>query len=174
MRQTIKLMTAPKAIQTLRGIEITLTLPREYAKEAEYIADLKPDTFYTMDVKKVQKTKTLSQNAYAWELMNLIGQHLRMWSSDVYKAMVRDFYTNVTVKIPKESVEDYVRSWTSNGKGWMCEIICEDGDDIEIMSHYGMSVWTRQQMSDFIELFRQECTELHIPIERLDDEFTRQ
>ena len=38
MRQTIKLMTAPRVEQTLRGIEITLTLPREYRPEAERIA----------------------------------------------------------------------------------------------------------------------------------------
>lgn len=174
MRQTIKLMTAPRVEQTLRGIEITLTLPREYRPEAERIAELKPDAFYSMEIKKAQKSKTLSQNAYAWELMSLIGQKLRMWTTDVYMEMVRNFYTNITVKIPKDSVEAYARGWTNNGKGWICEMLCEDGDDVEIMSHYGMSVWTREQMSDFIELLKQECRELEIPYERIDDEHSGQ
>ena len=165
MKQVIRLKDKPMVHALYDKINITLSLPKEYETEAEAFNELSPQTYYKVEITKAVKTKTLSQNSYAWALMGEMAKVLHKWSSDIYKQLVTDFRTYTDIAITKDAVDSYKRRWERNGTGWICEVLDEQGKWVRLRCFYGMSAWSREELSEFIDLLVQECKELHIPTE---------
>lgn len=169
MKFTFRLKEKP-LVHTLlyNKINVTLSLFKEYLKEAEYFNELKPNIYYSCEIKPVSEKKTLSQNSMVWELITAISRNKQPYipPEEVYRELVQDFETYYVCTIPIRDEQKFINDWESRGIAWCCKIIDRDDRFVAIKCIYGSSVWSKEQLSKFIDILKNECLEQNIPIER--------
>ena len=161
MKMTIKLTERPIVYGDFENINVTLTIPKRYSQEAEALENLEAG-LYSLEIKPKSKRKTISQNNYIWGLCSAIGDATRRTPLEVYKQNIRETSNYTIGYIKVAQIEEYGRIWASNGTGWFVEIADRRGDFLELRCYYGMSAWTKEQASLFIDLLQQDCRELGV------------
>lgn len=150
------------------NIDVVLPLQKAYMEEAQHFETIKPDTYYTVEIKRMSDKKTKSQNDYAWELITALSQEKKPYIApiDIYRQLARDFRTFYICTIPLRDEEKFIKSWEQRGMAWFCEVMDRNSKFVAIKCLYGMSTWTKEETSDFIEILKSECKEQGIPTER--------
>lgn len=168
MKFTIKLFEKPMVHQLWEKINITLSLLKDYEQEAQHLSELKPNTYYSVEIKPVSEKKTLSQNSMAWELITLLSRNKQPYIApeEIYRQLVQDFETFYVCTIPLKDEKKFIVDWESRGKAWFCKVLDRSEKFVAIKCIYGMSQWTKEQLSRFIDILKNECLEQNIPIER--------
>lgn len=114
---------------------------------------------YIKELKEPKKHRSLSQNAYMWQLVNQIGVKIRKSKEEVYLLMLKDYGVSEIVSMlssinPKGFFKYYEKIGTGvvNGKEF---------------THYkiykGSSEYNSQEMSVLIDGVIQEAENLEIP-----------
>jgi hypothetical protein len=131
--------------------------------EANSILFSGKDLSVTID--KWTEKRSNDANAYAWTLLNKLGNKLALSPIEVYRRIIKDVPdANVIVPIADDKVTAWRRNWGSNGIGWQTEI----WGDSKIKGHtniicfWGSSTFNTTQMSRFIDLIIQECEQQDI------------
>lgn len=112
------------------------------------------------EIKKWRKARSLSANAYAWVLLNKLGEVLRRPPEELYKEIVRQVPgTSVIKPFRKDAVEEWDRIWSHGRIGWQTEVLGESKLDgyVDVISYYGSSAFNLEQFGVFLDLLIEEC-----------------
>jgi hypothetical protein len=114
------------------------------------------DTLF--EIKAFKQKRSLSQNAYAWKLINEIGNVLSKSKDEIYMQMLEDYGQSMLIPVESGKKPDgffkyykFIKSVTINGK---------EADYYKVFK--GSSDFDSKEMSIFIEGIVQECKQLDI------------
>ena len=115
---------------------------------------------FTLTLKK-SRPKSLSANAYMWQLCGKIATEIKATKEDVYRHAIRATgkWTDVVLE---GDVELFISSWETNGEGWFCEVITRFPTATEIRAYIGSSVYSGEELSLLIDWVVEEAKELNI------------
>lgn len=117
---------------------------------------------YEIIIRKKRKKRTLDQNAYAWQLIGQLSRKLRRSPDEVYRELVRDMPTYEIVPVAEKAIPHWTETWSARGLGWICEDMgpCKRTPGYRnIKCYYGSSTFSKEEMSQLIELIIEECHE---------------
>lgn len=111
------------------------------------------------EIKEHKPKRTLSQNAYAWKLINELGNKLGMSKEDLYVQLLEDYGQSIIVSLLDEiNPEHYFKYYKKIGKG---------KTNGKGFNHYrvykGSSEFNTIEMKYFIDGIIQECEQVGIP-----------
>lgn len=129
-----------------------------YLLEEELKALQESHEVVTIEIKRPNQRKTLSQNRKAWILIDALASTLHMSKSEVYRMVIKDVPgTSATMMIDASKVDIFIEDWTRRGLGYQVEVLCTSNNFATVIAYYGSSAFDKKQMSDFIEILRIEC-----------------
>jgi len=109
--------------------------------------------------------RSLDANAYAWVLLDKLGQALMRSPEEIYCELIRDVPGNREIMpVRKDAAETWCRNWSKHGIGWQTESLGDsklEGYE-NIVCYYGSSVYDTAQMARLIDLIIQECRQVNI------------
>ena len=113
----------------------------------------------TFELKEHKPKRSLSQNAYAWKLINELGNKLGMSKENLYKQMLEDYGQSIIVSLLDEiNPEHYFKYYKQIGKG---------KTNGKGFNHYrvykGSSEFNTLEMKYFLDGIIQECENVGIP-----------
>lgn len=113
----------------------------------------------TFELKEHKPKRSLSQNAYAWKLINELGNKLGMSKEDLYKQMLEDYGQSIIVSLLDEiNPEHYFKYYKQIGKGKT------NGKGFNHYKVYkGSSEFNTLEMKYFLDGIIQECENVGIP-----------
>ena len=122
---------------------------------------------------KYRKRRSLSANAYFWELIGRLSKKLNISKEETYWEYIKHMGIYRSVEVDNKAVDTIIKMWKSHGLGW----IAEKTDDGEregfslINLYYGSSSYNTKQMSRLIDSVVNDCKEQGIetlPPEQLE------
>lgn len=125
----------------------------------------KKDRLYDLTIKEHREKRSLDANAYAWVLIGLIADALRIPPNEVYRQAILNISCNYEViPVREEAVSKFKEVWQKQGIGWP---IFDMGKSKipgyrNLRAYYGSSVYDTRQMSQLIENLIQDCKALGI------------
>lgn len=104
-------------------------------------------------VKKHRNKRSLDANAYAWELIGLIAEAVKVDRVDVYKDAIRSIGgVSEIVCVQDKAVNDLCSGWQHNGIGWQTETMpSKIPGCTNVILYYGSSTYDTKQMSLLID-----------------------
>ena len=111
------------------------------------------------EIKLKTKTRTLTQNAYVWELITQLGNVLKISKEDLYLKMLEDYGQSSIISVKSEiGLNGFFKYYKEIGKSKL--------NNVEF-THYkiykGSSQYDTIEMSIFIDGIIQECESVGIP-----------
>jgi hypothetical protein len=111
------------------------------------------------EIKENSKHRTLTQNAYAWSLINELANKLNISKEDMYLKMLKDYGQSTILSIKQEiDISGFFKYY---------EIIGESELNGKIFTHYkifkGSSQFNTKEMTVFLNGIIQECESVGIP-----------
>lgn len=120
------------------------------------------------DIKEHKEKRSLSQNAYAWELIGKLADAMRMSKEEMYLKMLESYGQSLMVPVELDTKPDgYFKYYKYHGRS----VINEKVADWYIV-YKGSSEFDTKEMTIFIDGIIQECSNLGIPT--LTEEQVRQ
>lgn len=122
---------------------------------------------YLNEILNPKKHRSISQNAYMWELINQIANKLNRSKEDVYLEMLKDYGVSVIVSIQSNiDVSKYFKYYEEIGKGVL------KGKEFTHYKYFkGSSEYNTEEMAHLLDGVIQECENMGIPT--LSDEDIR-
>ena len=122
---------------------------------------------YLTEILNPKKHRSISQNAYMWELINQMANKLNRSKEDVYLDLLKDYGVSVIVSIQSSiDVSKYFKYYEEIGKGVL------KGKEFTHYKYFkGSSEYNTEEMAHLIDGVIQECENMGIPT--LSDEDIR-
>jgi len=121
-----------------------------------YLWNLDSDKKY--EIKEYKEKRSLSQNSYAWVLINELANKMRMSKEEMYIQMLEDYSQCLMIPVQKGTKPSgyfkyyrFIASTTINGK---------EADYYKV--YKGSSEFDTQEMTIFLDGIIQECKQLGI------------
>lgn len=138
--------------------ELVLTVPMEQAQH--FLNEFREGEY---DIKRKRKRRTMSQNAYAWVLIDKIAAKMSLGKRCIYRGAIRDIGgVSEVISIKDEAVPKFCQSWENRGEGWPTEILGSHNGWTDIMVYYGSSEYDTKQMAALIDSLIQDAKALDI------------
>ena len=125
------------------------------------------DRLYDLEVKEHRKKRSLDANAYAWVLINKIGDALRITPTEIYRQAIQNVGGNYELLPVKEEAADHFKQvWEAQGLGWPCVDMGKSKIDgyRNLRAYYGSSTYSTTQMAQLIDILLQDCRALDIEV----------
>lgn len=118
------------------------------------------------EIVKAKKRRSLDANAYAWVLIDKIAQAVNLAKFEVYRNAIRAIGGVSEIVCVKSEAVDRLRStWEKNGIGWQTETMPSKIEGcVNVVLHYGSSVYDVRQMSVLIDYLVQDAKALNIEV----------
>lgn len=132
----------------------------EDGKAARYYAEQNADKPQRMRLTTWREKRSLSANAYAWELLGKLSAVLRIPPEEIYWRLVPDVGDNmIFLSVAVPALQELKEKWSSHGIGWQTKIIgaSDRPGMVDIALYYGSSAFDTAQMSRLIDLIIAEC-----------------
>lgn len=143
---------------------LVLTMPR--ADIRNFLWHFKPGEY---EIERTVKRRSLSANAYAWELMGQIARKMSVPVEEVYRHCIENISGHTeSMTIAKKALPAFRRAFVGKHIGRKVDEIGDDGYTVDILVTYGSSDYDSKQMSELIDSITQECRALEI--QTLEDE----
>lgn len=161
MRTTLNIKSADMAWDS-NGNHIRLYLPSPSDKAAAevFVNDMKGGKQYAAVLGETKQNRSMSANAYAWALLNKLGEKLNLPAVDIYRNLIRDIGgASEVVPVRDDAADRWCDIWQARGEGWQCQKLdgaCLSGYSL-YQCWYGSSVYDKAQMARLIELICFEC-----------------
>lgn len=116
------------------------------------------DLLKQFEIKEYKQKRSLSQNAYCWQLIGQIADHLRKSKEDIYMSMLRDYGQSEIISVRTDiNVAGYFKYYEEYGKGKV------NGKEFTHYKVYkGSSEFDTREMAIFIDGVVQEAQALDI------------
>lgn len=132
--------------------------PRELSN---YLWQLDENKKY--EIKEHKEKRSLNANSYCWTLIGKIAEVLGTTKIEVYKQYILDKGIYRVITMNKEAVDTFIRVWTQQGLGWLCETSENNIKGlVDVVAYYGTSSYNSKQMANFIDYVVEEAKELGI------------
>jgi len=119
----------------------------------------KQDRETLFEIKEWKHKRTLSQNAYAWELIGKLSDKMTISKEEMYLKMLKDYGQSIIVSLVEDiNPEHYFKYYKLMGKG---EINGKRFFHYKI--YKGSSEFTTLEMKYFLDGIIHECEQLGIP-----------
>lgn len=121
-----------------------------------------------VEIKKWYQKRKLDCNAYMWLLIQKIAEKIStpetiVTKEDIYRDAIREVGAYKIVPIKDEAVDEWIRIWTSNGIGWLCDTQPSKLKGYtNVMCYHGSSVYNQKEMNRLVEIIKEECRNLEI------------
>lgn len=119
---------------------------------------------YDVEIKQHRERRSLDANGYFWVLADQLADKLTtkdnvVKKEDIYRRLIVDVPgASETVCVQEKAVDKLCRGWEHNGTGWMTERMpSKIPGCVNVILHYGSSVFDTAQMSRLISLVVEEC-----------------
>ena len=111
------------------------------------------------EIKEFKKKRTLSQNAYAWELIGKLSDKMTIPKDEMYLQMLKSYGQRLIVPIPEG---DSPKGWFKYYEYYTKAVI--NGKNADYYKVYkGSSEFTTLEMKYFLDGIIQECEQVGIP-----------
>lgn len=122
-----------------------------------------PEGELELTIKPYKQKRSLSANAYMWELVGKIADELLISPNEVYRKAVRELGISRLLVLKKSAAAAIEKVWSAYGLGWFTERLDDDtGDEVILRLYYGSSSYNKRQMAALIDLVVQDCKSLGI------------
>ena len=140
---------------------ISVTVNEDFSAEFDELKDCE----VKVEIKKLNRKRSLDANAYAWVLIDRIAEKTGVRKSEVYRNAIREIGgVSDTVCVVERAVDRLVTGWEHQGIGWQTEVEDAKIDGCKrVTLFYGSSVYDTAQMSRLIDLLVQDAEALGIP-----------
>ena len=128
-----------------------------------------------VEIKKANKTRSLSANAYAWVLIDRIAEKTGIHQTEVYRNAIREIGgVSTLLGIKDEAIPVFTENWQRGHLGRQVEIIPGSSKPgwSNVRVFYGSSEFDTAQMARLIDSLIQDAESLGIPTIN-DDEAER-
>ena len=117
-------------------------------------------------IKNKKNKRSLNANNYLWQIIQLISDKIGSTKEEVYKQAILDKGQFEIIPIKEEAVETFIKSWSKNGLGNICEIKGKSKIDgyINVIVYFGSSSYDDKQFHAFTEYIVNEAKELDIEV----------
>lgn len=132
---------------------------------SKYLETLSDEKEYTIEIKEKRKKRSLSANAYCWELIGKLAEKARIPTTEIYRHYIKEIGGNYeTICIQKKAVNSFKSLWEAGHIGRFCEEIPSKLPGcVNLVVYTGSSDYDTNQMSRLIEMIIQDCNEQGIP-----------
>ena len=121
---------------------------------------------YIEELKHPKEIKKLGLNAnnYMWQLIQKIADKIGSTKEEVYLEAIRDKGQFEIVPVKNEAVEQFIKCWSKNGLGNVCEIKGESKINgyTNIICYFGSSTYDTKQFSYLCDYIVEQAKELEI------------
>ena len=125
----------------------------------------------SIKIAKFRHKRSLSANAYAWQLMSKIAEDQGITKEEVYRHHIKEVGVCREVAICSGAVNTLLHSWSLHGLCWFGEVLdygFHDGFKL-VMLYYGSSSYDTKQMGRLIDNIVQDCKALGIQTKTPDE-----
>lgn len=111
------------------------------------------------EVKEIRKKRTLTSNAYAWELITQLANVLRISKEDLYLKMLEDYGQSSLISVKSDiDISGFVKYYKEVGRSFL------NGTEFKHIRIYkGSSQFDTYEMGIFIDGIIHECESVGIP-----------
>ena len=81
---------------------------------------------------------------------------------EVYRENVRSYGTFTCITIQENALDEFKKTWSSNGIGWQVEVDGGLFGYLDVLAYPGTSTYDSKQMSRFIDGLVNDCKDLGI------------
>ena len=111
------------------------------------------------EIKENSHHRTLTQNAYAWSLINQLANKMKLSKEEMYLKMLKDYGQSMIVSLKSEiDIAGYFKYYEKLGESELNQ---------KPFTHYkvfkGSSQFTTTEMAIFLDGIIQECESIGIP-----------
>lgn len=111
------------------------------------------------EVKEVKKHRTLTQNAYAWVLINELANVLKLSKEETYLKMLKDYGQVAIVSLKSDiKINGFFKYYEVMGTG-----VINDKEFTHYKIFKGSSEFDKREMAIFLDGIIQECENVGIP-----------
>lgn len=111
------------------------------------------------EVKEVKKHRTLTQNAYAWSLINELANVLKLSKEETYLKMLKDYGQVAIVSLKSDiNINGFFKYYEVMGTG-----VINNKEFIHYKIFKGSSEFDKKEMTIFLDGIIQECENVGIP-----------
>lgn len=169
MKKVIKINDKPYVSTARDETYLGFTLDKVYNDVIGEIEEKAvEDEYYSIEITRAKGKKTLSQNGECWRLLHLLAENNKpkIKPEDVYKKLVSDNNLhNFDITVSKKDEKRFKAWWNSRGTTWFCHEIKSNDKFVALKCFYGMSTYSKSELSEFIEIVKNECNKRHIGTE---------
>lgn len=144
------------------NISITFRVDRESAQAARGLANklhgMKDKHIVT--IKEYRNRRSLSANAYMWELLSQIAQSIGSDKDAVYLEMLRRYGKFTYAVVRPDAAEELKRHWRTADE--LEEVSVNGKKGVQLRLYYGSSTYDTKEMSVLLDGIVSECRELGI------------
>ena len=140
---------------------ITISTPEDFSIMFDELSGKE----VSVEIKAVNKRRSLDANAYAWVLIDQIAQRTGVKKTEVYRHAIKEIGgVSDTICVMDRAVERLRQGWSKNGLGWQSETFPSKVEGCtNVTLYYGSSVYDSKQMSSLIDSLIQDAEALGIP-----------
>ncbi len=156
----------------LEGGWLMVKPEREDLGKAMAVVRKHKDRLYDLEVKEHRKKRSLDANAYAWVLINKIGDALRTTPTEIYRQAIQNVGGNYEIlPVKEEAAEHFKQVWEAQGLGWPCVDMGKSKIDgyRNLRAYYGSSTYSTTQMAQLIDILLQDCRALDIEVKSQEE-----
>lgn len=122
-----------------------------------------PEGELELTIKPYKPKRSLSANAYMWELVGKLADATGLSPDEIYRNAVRQTGISQLMVVNAKAVPTIEHVWSGYGLGWFTDKVDEDGDgSVIIRAYYGSSVYNRKQMAALVDYIKQDCEAMGI------------
>lgn len=111
------------------------------------------------EVKEIRKKRSLTSNAYAWELITQLANVLRISKEDLYLKMLEDYGQSSLISVKADiDISGFVKYYKEVGRSTL-----NDTEFKHIRIYKGSSQFDTYEMGIFIDGIIHECESVGIP-----------
>ena len=113
----------------------------------------------TFEIKEFKAHRSISQNAYAWKLINELANKMQISKDDMYLKMLKDYgQSEIVSMLSSINPNGYFKYFESIGTG-----IVNNKEFTHYRIYKGSSEYTTLEMKYFIDGIVHECENVGIP-----------
>ena len=135
------------------AILLNISIPTKYQNAVESIVNgFKPTNEY--EIKPYRERRSLSANAYAWKLADMLADKLHTTKEEIYRIAISHVGVFDEFTVSDENAAKRFKSiWHNNGVGWLTKTI----NETTIQAYYGSSTYDTKEMARLIDFLQEEC-----------------
>lgn len=156
----------------LNEIWLSIRVDKDSVKEMRVFVSKMKDKKYIASLKQFFNKRTLDANGECWRLLQKLSEVIGdTTKEEVYRNIIRDKMEGFVFPIETERVDEFVRTWRSNGIGWVCDNLGENEVEgyTNMISYAGSSTYDTRQMWMLISEIVYQCKIYDIETKRPEE-----